>query len=128
VLTAVLRPALDALALRLGGRPAAAATMSRKRAIFFNALEYAVELGHLPTNPIPLIKWRAPKLTEAVNPRVVINHSQARALLDAVARLRPSLKAFFGVMYYAALRPAEAVDLRKGALTLPRLGWGELFL
>ena len=59
--------------------------MSRKRAIFYNALEYAVELGHLPTNPIPAIKWRAPKLTEAVNPRVVINHAQAWALLDGVA-------------------------------------------
>ena len=32
---------------------AAASTVSRKRAIFYNALEYAVELGHLPTNPIP---------------------------------------------------------------------------
>jgi integrase len=48
--------------------------------------------------------------------------------LDAVARLRPSLKAFFGVMYSAALRPGEAVDLRKEALTLPRSGWGELYL
>ena len=31
-------------------------------------------------------------------------------------------------MYYAALRPSEAVDLRKEALTLPRTGWGELYL
>ena len=31
-------------------------------------------------------------------------------------------------MYYAALRPGEAVDLRKEALMLPRAGWGELFL
>ena len=85
----MLRPALDALALRMDGRPAAASTVSRKRAIFYNALEYAVELGHLPSNPIPAIKWRAPKLTEAVNPRVVINHGQARALLDAV-RQQPS--------------------------------------
>jgi hypothetical protein len=50
---AVLRPALDALALRMDGRPAAASTVSRKRAIFFNALEYAVELGHLPTTRSP---------------------------------------------------------------------------
>jgi integrase len=127
---ALLRPALDVLALRMDGRPAAASTVSRKRAVFFNALEYAVELGHLPANPITAIKWRAPKLTEAVNPRVVINHAQARALLSAVGRLRPgpALVAFFGVMYYAALRPGEAVDLRKEALMLPRAGWGELFL
>lgn len=31
-------------------------------------------------------------------------------------------------MYYAALRPGEAVDLRKEALSLPARGWGELYL
>lgn len=55
---AVLRPALDALALRMDGKPAAASTVSRKRAIFYNCVEYAVELGHLPGNPISSIKWR----------------------------------------------------------------------
>jgi hypothetical protein len=106
---AVLRPALDALALRMDGKPAAASTVSRKRAIFYNAVEYAVELGHLSANPIGSIKWRAPKITEAVNPRVVINHAQARALLAAVGRQESgkALVAFFGVMYYAALRPAR---------------------
>jgi integrase len=81
-----------------------------------------VELGHLSGNPIASIKWRAPKVTEAVNPRVVINHGQARALLEAVRQL-PSggpLVAFFGVMYYAALRPGEAVDLRKETLASRR--------
>jgi hypothetical protein len=58
----------DALALRMDGQTAAASTVSRKRAIFYNALEYAVELGHLPANPILSIKWRAPKTTEAVDP------------------------------------------------------------
>ncbi|MEU6700472.1 hypothetical protein [Pseudonocardia sp. NPDC046786] len=97
----VLRPALDSLTVLLDGRPAAASTVSRKRAIFYNAVEYAVELGHLSANPITSIKWRAPKLSEAVNPRVVINHRQARDLLAAVRQL-PSgdrLAAFFGVMY-----------------------------
>jgi integrase len=127
---AVLRPALDALALRMDGKPAAASTVHRKRAIFYNALEYAVELGHLPANPISSIKWKAPKVTEAVNPRVVINHAQARALLEGV-RAQPTggrLVALFGVMYYAALRPSEAVDLRKEALSIPAKGWGELYL
>ncbi|GEL16334.1 hypothetical protein [Pseudonocardia asaccharolytica] len=56
---AVLRPALDALALRMDGRPAAASTVSRKRAIFYNAVEYAVELGHLQGNPIASLRWKA---------------------------------------------------------------------
>ena len=110
-----------------------AARLRRRRSrasgrIFYNAVEYAVELGHLAGNPIPSIKWRAPKITEAVNPRVVINHGQARALLDAVDQRRPSLVAFFAVMYYAALRPGEAVELRKEALSLPASGWGEAAL
>jgi hypothetical protein len=125
---AVLRPALNALALRMDGRPAAASTVARKRAIFYNAVEYAVELGHVVGNPIPSIKWRAPKITEAVNPRVVINHGQARKLLDAVGKQMPSLVAFFAAMYYAALRPGEAADLRKEALSLPSNGLGELYL
>ncbi len=125
---AILRPALDALALRMDGKPAAASTVSRKRAVFFNSVEYAVELGRLAGNPIPALKWRAPKATETVNPRVVINHGQARALLTAVRRLSPTLVAFFAVMYYAALRPGEAVELRKEALSLPETGWGEVYL
>ena len=127
---AVLRPALDALALRMDGRPAAASTVARKRAIFYNAVEYAVELGHLNGNPIASIKWRAPKITEAVNPRVVINHRQAQQLLAAVRKQSRGgpLVAYYAVMYYAALRPGEAVELRKDALALPSSGWGELYL
>lgn len=127
---AILRRALDALTLRMDGRPAAASTVARKRAIFYNAMEYAVELGHLSGNPIAAIKWRAPKVTEAVNPRVVINHGQARALFDAV-RAQPNgqpLVAFFAAMYYSALRPGEAVEVRREALALPATGWGELYL
>ena len=40
----------------------------------------------------------------------------------------PSLVAFFGAMYYAALRPGEASTLRKVNLLLPAEGWGELLL
>ena len=58
--------------------------MARKRAIYDNAVEYAVEIGHLTGNPITSIKWRAPEITETVNPRVVINHRQAEQLLAAV--------------------------------------------
>ncbi|GAA1167668.1 tyrosine-type recombinase/integrase [Pseudonocardia alaniniphila] len=61
----------------------------------------------------------------------MVNPVQARALLDAVAAQEPSgdrLVAFFGAMYYAALRPGEASTLRKANLALPAEGWGELLL
>ncbi len=46
-----LRRVLDALSRRMDGGPAAATTMYRKRAVFYNALGYAVERNLLPTNP-----------------------------------------------------------------------------
>jgi len=68
---------------------------------------------------------------KGVDRRVVVNPGQARALLAAVRRQKPSgpsLVAFFGSMYFAALRPAEAATLRKTNLALPAEGWGELLL
>lgn len=47
----VIRAALDGLCTRLDGSPAAATTITRKRAAFHGALGYAVEAGLLPANP-----------------------------------------------------------------------------
>lgn len=46
----VTRLAVDSLAVRLDGTQAAANTVTRKRAVFHNALAYAVERGLLPSN------------------------------------------------------------------------------
>ena len=45
--------------------------------------------------------------------------AQAEALLAAVARIRPDLAAFFGCLYYGALRPEEAIALRLPTATCP---------
>jgi hypothetical protein len=45
-----------------------------------------------------------------------------------VARIRPALAAFFGCLYYGALRPEEAIVLRLADCHLPRHGWGALTL
>jgi hypothetical protein len=58
----------------------------------------------------------------------VASPDQVSALLDAVARTRPELAAFFGCLYYAALRPEEAVALRLADCHLPGSGWGVLRL
>lgn len=81
---AVMRRVLDWIAFANDGKPAAS-TVGRKRAVFHNALEYAVELGYLPSNPLSRVRWTAPKLAEAVDRRVVVNPEQAEALLRAVA-------------------------------------------
>jgi integrase len=124
----VVRQLLDALAVRLDQRPAAPTTVARKRAVLSGVLRYAVELELLASNPLDRVQWRPPKSAEAVDRRVVVNPEQARALLAAVGELAPALEAFFGCLYYAALRPAEALHLRSTDLALPDSGWGELTL
>ena len=100
----------------------------RKRAVFHDALDYAVELGLLPANPVGQVRWTAPKAAAAVNPQTVASPAQVRAILAEVARLRPELTAFFGCLYYAALRPEEAVALRRANLILPAHRRGKLIL
>lgn len=124
----VLRGLLNRLALRQDGKPAAPSTIARKRATLHSVLEYAVELELFPTNPLKRVRWKAPIPTDVVDRRVVVNPTQARALLDAVWEQDPALAAFFACLYYAGLRPAEARNLRLDDCTLPETGWGRLLL
>jgi len=85
-------------------------------------MDYAIELRLLDANPIRLLKWTAPKVSSQVDRRSVVNPRQARLLLEAVRAQQPSgprLIAFFGVMYYAGLRPEEAINLRADDVVLP---------
>jgi integrase len=66
---------------------------------------------------------------------VVVNPAQARQLLAAVTYVRATrqhdndrgrrLYAFFASLYYAGLRPGEALQLARADLILPEDGWGE---
>lgn len=123
-----LRAVLDRLALRQDGTPAAASTVARKRATLNNVLEYAVELELFASNPLKKVKWKAPKATEVVDRRVVVNPTKARALLCAVWHQDPSIAAFFACMYYAGPRPAEVRALRVHDCVLPESGWGQILL
>ncbi len=128
---ATVRAALNACARQLDGKPAAATTTRRKRAVFANAVGYAVELRLLPANPLDRIQWKAPAVAETVDRRSVANPAQAQALLKAVRAQGPRgehMEAFFGCLYYAALRPAEAVALRDTDCVLPARGWGRIDL
>jgi integrase len=63
----------------------------------------------------------------------VVNLHQARELLVAVTYLGQldrgrHLRAFFACLYFAALRPAEALALRRQDSYLPATGWGLLRL
>ena len=123
---ALVRGALDALALRLDGTAAAATTVARKRAVFSGALKYAVELRLIESHPMAYVSWTAPKSTEELDRRVVVNPDQARALLAAVQEIAPEFEAFFGCMYYSALRPEECLHLGDHDYERPTEpgGWG----
>lgn len=123
---AVTRRVLERLARRIDGAPAAPSTYARKRAIFHNALEYAVADGHLDANPLSQV--RGPRRTPetALDRRVVANPQQAAALLEAARETAPSLEAFFAVIYYAGLRPSEVLALTQDRLELPTDGWGSI--
>jgi hypothetical protein len=76
------------------------------------------------------LRWTPPKTTHGIDRRRVANPVQARTLLHAVGQQRGGrrLVAFFGCLYYAALRPEEAISLAKHNLSLPTRGWGELHI
>ncbi len=131
----VARAALDRIARKLDGRPAAPNTVARKRAVFFGALDYAVERQDLAVNPLTGLKWTAPKQVEQVDRRVVCNHQQARALLDAAGRqgdVGRRLVAYYAVAYYAGCRPGEINALDRDTIELPAENaedqWGVLRL
>ncbi|MEU7863850.1 tyrosine-type recombinase/integrase [Nonomuraea sp. NPDC049141] len=128
----VLRTALDAISVTFAGVPAGANTIRRKRAVLHHLLEHAVEQKVFSSNPLDEIKWTVPRAVTVVDPRTVVNPAQARQLLDAVPKVGrkrgPRLKALFACIYYAALRPEEAADLRLRNCTLPETGWGLIVL
>ncbi|MEU0565168.1 tyrosine-type recombinase/integrase [Nonomuraea sp. NPDC005983] len=128
----VLRTALNAVSITFAGVPAGANTVRRKRAVLRHLLEHAVEQKVFSGNPLDEIKWTVPKAVTVVDPRTVVNPVQARQLLDAVPKVGrkrgPRLRALFACIYYAALRPEEAADLRLRNCTLPESGWGLIVL
>jgi len=127
----VLRPMLDSLTVRLDGKPAASSVVSRRRKILNTSAEFAVERGLLLANPIPALKWKAPRAVQVVDPRCVPNPIQVRALFDGVreqGRVGRRLVAYYGCLYYAGMRPEEAAHLNKSNLTIPTDGWGDIHL
>jgi integrase len=70
----------------------------------------------------------APRSSFAAGPRSAATPAEVQAILAEVTQIRPELTAFFGCLYYATLRPAEAVALRARSCILPSRGWGQLTL
>ncbi|PRX99650.1 tyrosine-type recombinase/integrase [Allonocardiopsis opalescens] len=124
----LVRSVLTRISSKQDGTSAAANTANRKRMVINNAMEYAQEINVLTANPLKAVKWTRQRTAKSVNPAVVINSRQAKALLAAVGEQGERgrrLVAFFALMYYAAMRPEEIIYLRRANLvSLPDTGWG----
>jgi integrase len=126
----VLRALLGHLDAKKDGGRAAADTVRLRRTTLTNALDYAVdEKKLLAINPLSTIKVKKTRTAvREVDKQGVPNPDQARKLLNAIKQINARLHAFFGLLYFAGLRPEEAANLRRRNLAIPEAGWGELHL
>ncbi|NGN68576.1 tyrosine-type recombinase/integrase [Streptomyces sp. A7024] len=130
-----LRQVQYRLSFKLDGKEAGGETTRRRRRVLNTAVEYAVEAKELPSNPLGPIKKVQRGSSARVDPRGLANASQWAQLHTAVSYIGTwernkgrRLMAFYAVLYYAALRPSEAIALRTTDCTLPKKGWGMLTL
>lgn len=121
-----------ALGTRLNGAAAAASSVTRNERIMNLVVAYANRHQYLSGNPLPTRKERAaPKVAQAIDKRRLLNRNRVAEMLDWIGeRPRRGLlyQAFFATLYYAGLRPEEAVALRVADATLPECGWGEFLI
>lgn len=118
---------------RLDGRKAAVTTIDTRKGALVQALSYAVTRSYVSDNPFKNMSLSRFRSGIAIDPGVVVNPAQARALLAAVTYARPrgtnpSWLPFFATLYYAGMRPSEARMLAEHDCDLPAKGWGELVL
>jgi integrase len=123
------------LRLKQDGAVAAAETQRHKHKVLVHAVHHAIEQCKLPADPLAPIQWHVAETVDQVDPRVVANPAQARALLCAVSYVGSYRRArgrrlvgLFAGMYYAGLRPAEAVAVTLTDCVLPTEGWGQVTL
>lgn len=116
-----------AVTRQLNGEPFAPTVARKTRAVLSNLFDYAQDRGLIDENPVATMKWTSlPRGKRRVDKRAVPNPIQARTLLNAVREVQrsgPRLVAFFGAMYYSALRPEEVAGLNKRHLDIPPPKW-----
>ncbi len=127
-----LRPVISGIGQKIDGDPLASSVAGRRRKIFKTSLQYGVERKLLGRNPLDSLKTTkvARKPSGSIDRRVVANPLQAGTLIDGVGkqgRIGPRMKAYYGCLYYAGLRPEEGVPLTLSNLVdLPSKGWGSM--
>lgn len=124
-----LRKVVSAFERKLDGQRAAYDTVRLRRTTFGSILAYGHEMDMLSENPWKEVKIKKHKaVAQEVDRRCVANPIQFRTVLREVAaigRTGAKLVAFFALMFFAALRPEEASNLRLYNLRLPPKVWND---
>ncbi|QRX92339.1 tyrosine-type recombinase/integrase [Streptomyces noursei] len=128
---AAVADVLLALGTLLDGSAAAVSSVRRHRRILNVAMGYAVQRKILPNNPLPKGRRSVPQECVAVDRRCLLSPGVTAGLLTWIGhrpRMGRCYRAYFASLYYAGLRPEEAVALLVRDAALPEHGWGELLV
>lgn len=132
------REAETAVMARQSGGQKKPATQQRYRSSINALFNWAVENDYLPANPWPKSKRNTKKTRAAKGSQGVLDASRLGQptvddvvqMLDSIAGPNSRLGAksrrmVFELVFYAGLRPSEAVALRLENCHLPEKGWGQ---
>jgi integrase len=124
--TKTARLALDQLKVTRDGRKAAETYFRRRRSVLVNLIGYAIESGELDANPLARLNEKIPKTSGAIDRSVVFNPAQAAEMLAAISYVGSYHRArgrrlvvFFAMLFYAMLRPEEALNVHDYECVLP---------
>lgn len=111
-------------------KPIAASDIKRNTKTIKAALNHAVRVGVIASNPWPTTTSRRKALTVTiqVDEATLPTPEQARELLDGIPNHQPASAGYqvlLSCVYYMGLRPSEARALTIENLTLPATGWGK---
>lgn len=125
------RAAQANLGVRLDGRPAAASSINRFRKTMRAMLQAAVDDGHITQQPWPkAVRTRAATRIKVQKDITRLpTAEEARALIDGLVNHQPGSRGYrtlAALIYFAGLRPGEALALKASACNLPGSGWGSL--
>jgi integrase len=131
------RRALDKLKVTQDGSKAAESYFRRRRGVLVNLIGYAIESGELDANPLAKLNEKAPKKSGPIDKSVVFNPAQAADVLAAISYVGSYRRArgrrlvvLFAMLFYAMLRPEEALFVHDYDCTLPEdpKTWGSIRL
>lgn len=135
--TKVARLAVDQLKATRDGRKAADSYYTRRRGIFVNFIGYAIEREELDVNPLANSERRRRKKPGPIDRSVAFNPAQGAEMVTAISYVGSYERArgrrlvvFFAMLFYAYVRPEEALNVRDYECTLPEdvNAWGNIRL